>query len=787
MEIEKIVIVTTLLFTLFSIPVALGVSGEVEVGVDNPPTASFTHDGPAHTDENVNFDASGSSDDYSISSYEWDWTNDGSYEGSGETTKHSYSDDGTYTIKLRVTDDNGQTDTTTENVTINNRNPTASFTHDGPALVSEDVNFDAGGSSDSDGTVSSYNWDWTNDGSYEGSGETATHSYSDDGTYTVKLQVMDDDFQTDSTTKNVTIYNVPIIENITVDNPLVDRKQDNANTDPVLQTKVTVTVSHGNGTENIDNLKLWIYDSNDGTVVDNITVTDNSVIDENTLEFYYNYDPSNSLSDSQLGGFDVKAKVIDVSNYEDENRENSIFVVDDGTATITIDPNSELGYAKSLTYEASGTLNRVYGSPASGTGTVVDNGGDSATFSGTSYSEDLTINGDRGDNVKVTTYATIDSDLDANTYTTYEVNENQEYTVYLRWEDNYELVPEPIENENIRITFHFEDYTSVTTLENNPENILLQGETTPRKATVSVQGKYRRSRLSFDVGAMTFYLHEPISQLGEYELTLNDMTGKITFPDAYISIMKYHGENKQIIDERFWDGAGNAYPYLKVGGDYFYKVVDKGTGENRTFRTTTFPETLIKTVVIRPLEMPPVEYLYDNVTWNAWRQDDGIHLFYQDNLQKTDNIRFKIFEQGENTPVWDSGSISQNSYSTVWANDNENRAYEVEQTLNHEVHGSCTSRISIGGGKEPLPPPPGIPYTNIGVALASIFGVFMVAITAMMFRSDQPGNAMLGIAVMVSFLSLSGAYLNVQLMPISLSVMVFVWIMAIIFKISEGT
>ncbi len=88
----------------------------------------------AVVDVNVILDGSGSYDpDGSITKYEWDWTNDGTYdynETSGSAgdgafdgnTVHAYSSPGTYTAKLRVTDDGSipptKTDTDTCQVVI---------------------------------------------------------------------------------------------------------------------------------------------------------------------------------------------------------------------------------------------------------------------------------------------------------------------------------------------------------------------------------------------------------------------------------------------------------------------------------------------------------------------------------------------------------------------------------------------------------------------------------------------------------------------------------------------
>jgi PKD repeat protein len=167
---------------------------------NTPPTASFTPSSTTvQTGESVDFDASGSSDpDGSIVSYEWDWTDDGTFEATGQTPSHSYPNDGTYTVRLRVTDDDGATDEATGSITVTNRAPTASFTASCTSLTCD---FNASGSSDPDGTIASYSWQFGDGDS--GSGETTSHTYDGGGTYDVTLTVADDDGETDSTTQSV--------------------------------------------------------------------------------------------------------------------------------------------------------------------------------------------------------------------------------------------------------------------------------------------------------------------------------------------------------------------------------------------------------------------------------------------------------------------------------------------------------------------------------------------------------------------------------------------------------
>lgn len=81
-----------------------------------------------------------------------------------------------------------------------NNAPTASFTYTTTDLT---ANFDGSGSSDSDGSIVSYAWDF-GDGA-TGSGQTASHTYGSNGTYTVTLTVTDDDGATDSTNQSVSV------------------------------------------------------------------------------------------------------------------------------------------------------------------------------------------------------------------------------------------------------------------------------------------------------------------------------------------------------------------------------------------------------------------------------------------------------------------------------------------------------------------------------------------------------------------------------------------------------
>lgn len=161
------------------------------------------------------FDGSNSNDpDGTIISFRWDFENDGTYDtGWLETaiTTRSYSTTGTFTVKLQVKDNNETTDTDTGTVTISgNIPPVANAGGPYSGNIGQTIIFDGSLSTDSDGTINSYVWDF-GDGA-TGSGITTTHTYSSIGDYTVTLTVIDNDGSTDIDTTLASIAETPIKE-----------------------------------------------------------------------------------------------------------------------------------------------------------------------------------------------------------------------------------------------------------------------------------------------------------------------------------------------------------------------------------------------------------------------------------------------------------------------------------------------------------------------------------------------------------------------------------------------
>jgi uncharacterized delta-60 repeat protein len=88
--------------------------------------------------------------------------------------------------------------------TIHDVAPTAAFkVLTSPAVAGQPVAFDASVSSDVDGTVAGYSWDFGDGGS--ASGATPTHTFASEGDYTVKLTVTDDKGVRSSSSQKLTV------------------------------------------------------------------------------------------------------------------------------------------------------------------------------------------------------------------------------------------------------------------------------------------------------------------------------------------------------------------------------------------------------------------------------------------------------------------------------------------------------------------------------------------------------------------------------------------------------
>ena len=185
------------------------VSDTITVSAPNQPPVANTN-GPYSGTENtsLSFNGSASSDpDGTITSYTWNFGDGNS--GSGGKPTHTYVDGGTYTVTLTVEDNDGATDTvsTTADITEVNDPPIADPNGPYSGSTGETITFDGSGSTDEEGPIASYNWNFGDGNS--GSGVSSTHSYSTAGTYTVTLIVNDGSLDSTPVSTTAVINNIP--------------------------------------------------------------------------------------------------------------------------------------------------------------------------------------------------------------------------------------------------------------------------------------------------------------------------------------------------------------------------------------------------------------------------------------------------------------------------------------------------------------------------------------------------------------------------------------------------
>ena len=149
----------------------------------------------------ASFDPNGTVDNYT-------WNFGDGIESSGASLSHTYAQDGDYTVRLVVQDNDGLVDTTTSVVHVANVAPTVGA-FDGATLLPGET-YAADGSFTDPGSDS-----WTATADYgDGSGVTPisldgkhftlSHTYTAPGTYTVTVRVSDDDV-TSSRSQTVTV------------------------------------------------------------------------------------------------------------------------------------------------------------------------------------------------------------------------------------------------------------------------------------------------------------------------------------------------------------------------------------------------------------------------------------------------------------------------------------------------------------------------------------------------------------------------------------------------------
>jgi predicted outer membrane repeat protein len=145
-----------------------------------------------------------------ITSYEWDFDNDGTTDSTVQNPSYTYTNPGAYTVRLTVTGPGGFDDETKVDCITVHGAPVADFTAT-PTTGAEPltVNF----TDTSTSVISSWAWDFNNDGTTDSTIQNPSYTYDSPGSYTVKLTVLgpgglDDETKVDY----ITVYGAPVAD-----------------------------------------------------------------------------------------------------------------------------------------------------------------------------------------------------------------------------------------------------------------------------------------------------------------------------------------------------------------------------------------------------------------------------------------------------------------------------------------------------------------------------------------------------------------------------------------------
>ncbi|MFO7991749.1 MAG: PKD domain-containing protein, partial [Thermoplasmata archaeon] len=247
-------------------------------------------------DEDVTFDASGSTDDSSISSYTWDF-GDGDVLY-GDVVTHSFTDSGSYNVNLSVEDDRGKSSFKDISVTVQNPVPTADAGDGYGIQEGRPVFLDSSDSMDNPSDTEGIRYRWSN--GYVG--ERAMEFYGDDGSYSPSVSVRDDDDDTDNDVANVNVANTK--PKVAVDGAYI-------------KGNLTLRVAG----ERWHNVELWLYQSGElygyMNVTRGVSTPQTETISDITFdlteewEVYAEYTPEDDPENGQPNGANPAWLILD--------------------------------------------------------------------------------------------------------------------------------------------------------------------------------------------------------------------------------------------------------------------------------------------------------------------------------------------------------------------------------------------------------------------------------------------------------------------------------------------
>ncbi|NWG07638.1 MAG: BMP family ABC transporter substrate-binding protein [Chloroflexi bacterium] len=177
--------------------------------------------GPYSGDEGntISFVASATDAGDDADTYQWDWDNDGAYDETGNPLTHTWADNGTYTVGLKVIDVQGGEGSTVFTVTVNNISPTANLVNNSPTNEGSPATVTFAGQTDPSGADENAGFHYAfacdggplADATYENSSTDASTTCTfDDGpsSHVVRARIIDQDDGFTEYTTEVIVDNI---------------------------------------------------------------------------------------------------------------------------------------------------------------------------------------------------------------------------------------------------------------------------------------------------------------------------------------------------------------------------------------------------------------------------------------------------------------------------------------------------------------------------------------------------------------------------------------------------
>ena len=320
--------------------------------------------------EIVTFDASLSTaaTDFEIEKYQWNFNDNKKWDSTEKITNHSYTEAGTYKVKLKITDSLGQTDEEFGYVVVYpNLNVSFSYSPQNPSTL-DTIEF-----SDTTEIIGGdlVTWSW-NFGDYSTStSQNPIHTYTRGGLYPVKLKVTADDWQT----SEYEITYILVIEFASITGVVKDSEGGFVSGATIKlysgETLLKSVTSDENGEYEISEIETGTYniEAMKSGFDDNKKTGEILEVGENTINFVFlpeNIPPVSkfkiSPNDPNAG---TKISFKDSSSDEDGTIESFFWDFADGKTSTKQNP--------SHTYSKTGSYNVTL--------TVTDSGGKNTTYS----------------------------------------------------------------------------------------------------------------------------------------------------------------------------------------------------------------------------------------------------------------------------------------------------------------------------------------------------------------------------------------------------------------------